>query len=494
VGLGLKEFVSQYAVVSLWLGVSLTITRVLGRREAWFRRALPWAVAAAAVAFAVIEGGTALREWRSTARLPAAAAATPDILVVVLDTVRADHLSSYGYPRATSPTLDRLAREGVRFEHAFATSSYTLPSHASMLTGLYPDAHEVEWDTSHTLRPTYPTLPAVLQKHGYRTGAFSANTFYFSREHGFGRGFLHFEEYFHSLEDCVLRTAYGQIATRLVRGRFGWEDLPGRKLAEEVNAELLAWVGSDASRPVFVVANYMDAHDPYLPPEPYRSRFSRSASPGGLISSNVHVPARLSPDDLQSEIDAYDGAIAYMDAQFDALLRGLGERRQGRELMVIVTSDHGEEFGEHGNFTHGSSLYRELLEVPLVVWQPGTVPAATRVARPVSNVGIPATIMTIVQPLDRTFAGPLQPFWSSAPPVQWDYPRAELQRKPWAPRREPVSQGSLRSVVGPDLHYIESDAPRREAFAWRQDPMEQSNRADDPALAEAIEELKRRLP
>ena len=476
------------------------MTRVIVARDAsvmrMCRRAVPVAVLAAAVAFVTIEGGMWLQERVATARLPPAAGSSPDLLVLVLDTVRADHLSSYGYARATSPTLDRLAREGVLFEQASSTSSYTLPSHASILTGLYPHAHHVEWDTSHALKPTYPTLPAVLQQHGYRTGAFSANTFYFTREHGFGRGFLHFAEYFHSLADRALRTAYGQIATRLLRGRLGWQDLPGRKLAEDVNEEVLDWVGRDTSRPVFVIANYLDAHDPYLPPEPFRSRFSAQPSPGGRINSKLGAPGPLSPEVLQSEIDAYDGAIAYIDALLADLFEGLRLRRPGRELVIIVTSDHGEEFGEHGNLTHGHSLYREVTSVPLIVWQPGRVPAGVRVAVPVSNVAIPATLMTMVQPADRTFAGPaLQPLWApAASPATWPVPIAELRHMPWELRRAPVSRGSLRSAVSPSLHYIESDAPTREAFEWKEDPLEQRNRVDEPQFAAEIERLQRALP
>src|SRR6185503_20396940 len=118
------------------------------------------------------------------------------------------------------------------------------------------------------------TLPEILQMRGYRTGAFSGNTYWFSREHGFGRGFLHFEDFFHSLADMALRTAYGRLVSRKVLWRIGYEDIPARKHADVTNAAVLRWIARDTSRPFFVMINYMDVHDPYLPPQPYRNRFA----------------------------------------------------------------------------------------------------------------------------------------------------------------------------------------------------------------------------
>ena len=140
-----------------------------------------------------------------------------NILVILVDTLRADHLSCYGYKRETSPHIDRIAHQGVLFENAFAPSSYTLPSHASLLTGLYPYEHGVEWDTPTTLFDApYPILGDAFQSQGYRTAAFSANIYWFTRALGFGRGFIHFEDYFQSISDMIFRTLYGRVFEKFV--------------------------------------------------------------------------------------------------------------------------------------------------------------------------------------------------------------------------------------------------------------------------------------
>jgi arylsulfatase A-like enzyme len=239
----------------------------------------------------------------------------------------------------------------------------------------------------------------------------------------------------------------------------------------------------------------MDVHDPYLPPEPYRSRFSPTPGPGGIINWEFHVPDRLSPGELQSEVDAYDGAIAYADHQLGRLLAGLAARRPGRDLLVFLTSDHGEEFGEHGGFLHGAHLYRETIQVPLVLWQPGRVPAGRRVAQPVSNASIPATVLDLVNGNPERFPVPsLTALWRESPPAAWPMPVAELSQRTWAPARHPVHHGSLRSAVDQEWHYIESSAGSPELFHLLTDPKELNNRAAEDALTPVIARFRRGLP
>ena len=494
----LKEWIYTYAIALLSVGLASALTRWQLRRDSWTfagNRALRWSIGLTLLAFAVIDVGGRLQERVATQRLPGASASAPDVLLIIVDTLRADHLSSYGYFRNTSPTIDALAADGVLFENSFATSSYTLPSHASMLTGQYPRVHQIEWDTSHNPPPpTGQNLPEALQSLGYRTGAFSANTFYFSREHGFGRGFLHFADFFHSLEDMAWRTAYGAIATRLVRHRLGLEDLPGRKLASDVNKETLRWIRKDHDRPFFAMLNYMDAHEPYLPPQPYRNQFAKTPDPGGLLNSKWHIPKTLTPEQLQSEIDAYDGGIAYVDAEISRLLSDLRAMTRSRPLVVIVTSDHGEEFGEHGGFLHQRHLYREVIQVPLIIWEPGRVPKGKRLGQPVSNGAIPATVLSLLGSDPTQFQIPsLQPLWegrqSEVRPVL-----SELKHRPWAwPHDAPIRFGSMRSLVDDAWHYIERDGGKPELFDRRTDPQERTNVAGDPQLVGVTEDMKRRI-
>jgi arylsulfatase A-like enzyme len=237
----------------------------------------------------------------------------------------------------------------------------------------------------------------------------------------------------------------------------------------------------------------MDVHDPYLPPQPYRSRFSSQAEPGGLINWQLHVPDNITAEQLQSEIDAYDGAIAYVDDQLDNLIRELRRRRTSRELMVIVTSDHGEEFKEHGNLLHGHSLYRETIQVPLIIWHPGKVPAGVRVSTPVTNAAVPATIAELFRspnPFPRT---PLQRLWETPEAVPLRYPLAELKHRPWIANRYPVQHGSIRSVTARAWHCIDHEKTGLEVYDRQNDPSETSNLADKPGMESIVNECRKLL-
>jgi arylsulfatase A-like enzyme len=487
----LEEWIYPSAILLLMLGAASVCTRWYFSHEAWTmhasRSALRVSVGITLVAFVTIEGGTWLKERVASSRLPAAAASAPNVLLIIVDTLRSDHLASYGYERRTSPAIDALAAQGVLFENSFSTSSYTLPSHASILTGRYPRDHQVEWDTAYR-RPAQPvpTLPQMLQSQGYRTGAFSANTLYFSREHGFGRGFLHFEDFFHSAADRAWRTGYGAIVQRLVRRPLRM-NLAARKLAADVTSAAERWISRDPGRPFFVTMNFMDVHDPYLPPQPYRSKFSTMANPGGLINFRGKVPESLTPEQLQGEVDAYDGAIAYVDAEVSRLMSAIEAKGLTRQLLVIVTSDHGEEFFEHGSFGHGRHLYREVIQVPLIVWGPGRVAQGKRMSQPVSTAAIPATIMSLLGADAAPFPIPsLQPLWEG---TRTDFPLAlsELKQTELA---GPIQYGSMRSLVDGSWHYIEQAGRGYELFAFPTDPREAFNLATSPAAPDIARRFK----
>ena len=374
----------------LALGVAVAFTRWCGKRESallqFWKKATPWVVALWILAFAGIQGGRWLRERSSVASLPIATANAPNVLVIVVDTLRADHVSSYGYSRATTPNLDRMAQQGVLFENAISTCSWSLPSHVSLLTGRYQFEHGVGavqpepwlgWGSQGLGR--LPTLGEALEQKGYRTGAFSANRTYFSRDLGFGRGFIHFEDYFHSSSDAFVRTLYGRefariylkrsehsLVKRMLR-KLGLtslldQDAEGsgsyggafgvRKRADVVNREVMAWIDRDRQRPFFAFLNYFDVHDPYGAPRGYpRPSWPR-----------------------QTDIDAYDDGVKYVDDYIGQLMDELQRRGLADNTLVVITSDHGESLGQHHLRTHGKALYRELIQVPLVIWYPGHAP------------------------------------------------------------------------------------------------------------------------
>jgi len=500
-GLGFKRTIHPASLVLLGAGLTAALLRGYRKRPALAARigrrgtvALTMTTAASLLGFTA---GSSLLERVEIDRLPQTAPLSPDVLVIVMDALRADHLSAYGYHRPTSPTIDRLAAEGVLYENAVAASSYSLPSHASLLTGLYPGEHEVVWlEYARYRNPSLPKLPVLMRERGYRTAAFSGNTFWFTREHGFGIGFLHFEDYFHSLLDMAARTVLGTTLTEVVLGPRGLlKDIPARKRASDTNRSLLRWIDRSGNAPFFIVVNYFDTHDPYISPEPFRSRFSPDAVAGGRINWQWGRDGKgLTPGQVQSEIAGYDGAIAWTDEQLGRLLDGLRQRGRLDNLVLVITSDHGEAFGEHDAFLHGNSLYREEIHVPLVVWGPGRVPAGLRVERPVSNAWIAATVADLAGPVATNARPPgisLRSFWDA--PSEWadsTTPLAELEHLPWVDPARPVSRGALRSITAPQWHLISHATDGLQLFDWQADPLERRNLANDPSMAAQLARLK----
>lgn len=471
----------------LALGLAVVFHRRFQRQpEAAYRlarRGLPVMAAIVALLLLGIEGGDRWTERKATAALAQVAPGSPSILVLVLDTVRADHSSTYGYGRETTPGLNRLAGEGVLFENAFSASSWTLPSHVSLLTGRFPHEHGVERGVSYDGR--FPTLSEELRNRGYRTGAFSANREWFTRVYGFGRGFLHFEDFFDSAVDRVVRTVYGRRIEQTLMRAMGDEDWPARKHAEDINRSLLSWLERDPQRPFFAFVNYYDAHDPYLPPQPYRRRFSKVEQPGGVLNEAAGRPhPKLSPEQLQGEIEAYDGALAYIDDEIGKLLAEFKRRGLAQNLLLIVTSDHGEAFGEHGLYLHRNALYLELIRVPLIVRWPGHIPAGVRVAEPVSNVALPATVLELLHGGQQNlFPAPsLAHFWrAESLQTSESLPLAELAQMPFKGlEASPTFYGAMKSVITPQWQFITHEKLGDALYDWTRDPSEKDDQAKSP--------------
>ncbi|HWQ02856.1 MAG TPA: sulfatase [Candidatus Nitrosotenuis sp.] len=499
---GFSARIRLYAAVMLALGMGTVVTRWFrGHRTAvqiFVRKTIVAFVILAAAIGLGVEASIWLPERTSLNQLPPAAAGAPNVLVVVWDTVRADHLSTYGYSRATSPHLDSFAREATLFENAIATSSWTLPTHASMLTGLYPYEHGAQ---AGALDEKSPTLGEFLQKHGYRTAAFSANTAEFTRKQGFQRGFIRFEDFFGTWRDRLSRTFWGHKVARYLLPRLGYEDMPGRKLAEDVNQSALRWLDRTPDRPFFLFLNYFDPHDPYLPPAPFRSKFSKVPKPGGIINFYLQrYEPKLTPEQMQEERDAYDGAIAYCDDQFGKLLAELQRRGLDKNTIVVMTSDHGESFGEHGLITHRNALYRELIHVPWAIRWPGRVPAGRRIAVPVSHVALPATLADLLGvSTGSPFRGPsLAQLWNAAePPKDWAWPLAELAQLKYEPLKHlPLYHGRMRSMVSADWQFIWHEKFGIQLYDWRADVAQANDLAKSAAHADVVrrfeEELKAR--
>ena len=451
---------SPLGILGLSAGFSSVFLRYYQKHEAkvnaFWRRSLPLLAAATLLAFVGIEAGIRITERQALAALPPARPGAPNVLLLVVDTLRADKLSGYGYARQTSPHMDQVGREGVTFDAAVATSSWTLPTHASMLTGLAPHVHGAE--RSDLRNGT--SLAEVMLARGYRTAAVAANLMWITRAHGFGPGFVRFDDGFFSVLDVWMHTLYGRTLVRGVRQHFLHGNPMPKRRADNVFRSALSWIGQRQDRPFFVFLNVMETHSPYDPPAPWNSKFSNLKNPRliNIYPKPGGEPAHLTPAEAQGSRDAYDGAIAYVDDQIGNLLAELKKRGLEENTIVIVTADHGESLGDHGLQGHTNALYWELIHVPLLMRWPGHLPAGKRVATTISMMSLPATVLDLLgDAQQKVFPGPsLAPLWrAETPPAEWPQALSELAMFHFeAPSYVPAYHGAMKSLITAQLHFI----------------------------------------
>jgi len=447
-------------------------------------RLLPTLLTAVLLLAILVRGGRALAERRALAALPAPMIGTPNVLLIVLDTVRAFNLSLYGYARNTSPSLDGFAAGGTTFDRAFSTAPWTLPSHASMFTGLWP--HEMSADWLVPLNSGVPTLAEALARHGFVPAGFSGNTNYVSREVGLARGFVSFEDYVLTPSLVLRNSSLVRVVSRnrTLRRLIGEEDALGRKSAADINRSFFRWLDRrPAGRPFFAFINFYDAHRPYLPPPPYDRMF---VPPGTEPDPRLHRTAKPG-DDQRDETtawaaNAYDGGVAWLDSQLGVLFAELERRGLTDSTLIIVTSDHGEEFGEHGLFDHGNSLYRQAVQVPLVIRRAGQVPAAARVSAPVSLRDLPMTVLDLVGlgEEERFPGAPLSRYFGSVSPTH-DTLLQGVRKAIRQPERYPAAQGNLAALIQDSVRYIRNLGTGEERlFDLVHDPLEQHDLSGEP--------------
>jgi arylsulfatase A-like enzyme len=329
----------------------------------------------------------------------------PNVVLIVLDTVRADHLSVYGYSRPTTPGLERLASEGVLFEQALAPAPWTLPSHATLFTGLYPAQHHA--GRLHPRLDTHlTTLPEIFHEQGYQTVGFSNNT-WVSRATNFHLGFDDFEDFrgIWRVWRSVSRLTAVQIYHVFKPGQLHGDRSGG---AGVTNQAIRRWFNAhhDPDRPFFLFINYLDAHFPYHAPDPYWRKFvepAHLAEATKLLDAKVQDEADFTPPPINWDAtrwgalaDLYDGEIVYLDAMLTELFDDLRQRGLWENTLVVVTSDHGEHLGEHNLFLHRFSVYEPTLRVPLIMRLPGRLPAGKRVSDWVGLHDVFPTILKLV--------------------------------------------------------------------------------------------------
>lgn len=388
------------AGAAISVGVMFNVLRWSRKRMPlrFFARSLPVVLALCLVAGAYGEWLPRWREQRALAALPAAKPGLPNVLIIVLDTLRADHVSAYGYPRATTPNLDRIAAEGALFERAFSPSTNSPISHLGMMTGQFIG---YSWFAPASRGQIRPLLAELLAEQGYANAACIGNYMWVTPKVGMHFGMARFDLYFHTWGDRFTRTYFGKMIGQVFRWYGGYYDDLGTKRAEVVNRQVLAWIdkAQQLQRPFYAFLNYMDVHDPYLAPPPYRTQFSGRVSRRGLLAlhQGTRLKKNLTEEEAQLMRDAYDGELAYLDAQLGALRGELERRELWDNTLLIITADHGEAFGEENYFGHVAPVMRqEVVRVPLIVRFPPRIAAGTRVAAPASGRQIPATVADVL--------------------------------------------------------------------------------------------------
>jgi arylsulfatase A-like enzyme len=380
----------------------------------------------------------------------------PSMLLVTVDTLRADHVSAYGYPHPTTPILDALGREGTVFEAAYTPTPTTGPSHATLLTARYPAAHGV-LKNGLALRPDVRTLAEALRDAGWHTGAV-VSAFPLAARFGWDRGFDHYDD------DFPLETAS--------IGSEEWEGFDVRegfdRRADATTDRAVAWLARTPDRqPWLLWVHYYDPHAPYDPPPGYR-RLARAAG--------TRDPA----GDLEPAIAAYDGEIRFADEQIGRLVRAAEARAGARSLLVVVASDHGEGLMSHGWMDHGVNLYEELVRTVLVLRWPGRIRAAQRVRQPVGLVDVAPTVLALLGRPTAPFAPhgeDLSPVLRHGTPPPGDRPLF-FQRRLYTERDErawPVA-GEMFAVRRGGWKYIVAPAQgTAELFDLVGDPRETRN-------------------
>ncbi len=456
---------------------------------------------------------------------------SPNVLLIVMDTVAAGHLSLHGYDRATSTSLVEFAGQGIRFDAAQAASSWTLPSHAAMFTGRWMHELSVGWMTP--LDNAVPTLAEVLGARGYATAGFVANTSYCARDSGLDRGFTEYQDFIFpgltALKHAVLvsRALDGIQAT--LEFLEGWLDIararpyllrvaswfPTKpKTAAVVNRELLDWLArrSQPERPFFAFLNYFDAHYPYRLPAGSYHRFGGAptdARQRTMLEQWFDVDkSKLSPREVAFAANAYDDCIADLDERIGWLVDRLRQRGYLERTWLIITADHGESFGEHaGIFCHGASLYQTELHVPLLIIPPGGKGTRQVVKEAVSLRDLAATIVDLAgQGTNSPFPGQsLAHFWdesdarsrpaSPEPALAEVVPNQVLLPDNRDSAGSPKPTWPLGSLHEAEWSYIRREGKdvREELFRVIEDAKEQRNRAADPTALPTLERMRQAL-
>ena len=340
------------------------------------------------ISFLLLLGAVSIGCSRERARDPA------NIVLISIDSLRADHVGSYGYGFDTTPTLDRVATEGALFETVVAESTWTLPTHATMLTGVGSLVHRADQFVGSRLDEEFTTLAERFRDAGYLTwGIYSGP--YLHPVFGFGRGFDHYEGVIGETALDREFDLHGPDAGRAIMKANS--EAHRMVTSPEVSRKAVDFLAERRDRPFFLFLHYFDVHYDYVPPQEFWQRFDpdyRGSLRAENYRRNAAVNPNMDPRDLSHVVARYDGEILFTDQHIGSVVDALERNGLSGDTLLVVTSDHGEEFFEHGNKGHGQTLMDETLMVPLIVRFPGRIAPGLRIREQVRQLDIAPTLLS----------------------------------------------------------------------------------------------------
>ncbi len=390
----------------------------------------------------------------------------PNLVLISIDSLRPDHLGCYGYPAPTSPTLDALAREGLRFDNAVSTTSWTLPSHAAMFTGLYDSAHGLV-DNGLRLDPAHRTLAEELARAGYHTAGFFGGP-YLHPTFGLNDGFEVWENCMANADEALDANVFATQSRRLHGASHA--DITSPRTLERVQS----WIRSAPSdKPYFLFVHLWDVHYDYRAPQEYVEQFDPGYDgplTGEDFVRNPAVAPGMAPRDFKHLMALYDAEIRFTDEHIGKMLEALKTAGKLENTLVLVTADHGEEFLDHGRKGHQHSLFEEVVRVPMIAHWPGQIAAG----------GVASTQVRLVDlmPTFLSAAGVRNPPPSSGRDLRPLLAGQTLEERPAL--LELFADGRQFAALRTNTFKVHSlawpargDAPREFAFDLARDPREQ---------------------
>ncbi len=429
----------------------------------------------------------------------------PNILLISIDTLRADHLSCYQQrKKPTSPNIDKLAHRGFLFRKAYSPSSWTLPAHASMMTGLFPESHHADRSQKQTmshpvdpLSPSMVTLAEIMRDHGYLTAGIISNPF-LSSSFGMDQGFENYSDQVDLLENVRYLSLKDRSMLFKLSKAFHLidkNDYDGERRAGEVNRKAYRWLGKNKGNPFFLFLHYNEPHFVYEPPAPYnKTDDGRTLDVFLDIERLVKGQYSLSTEGLNDLIALYDGEISYLDDQLGELFGKLAEWDLLDKTLVILTADHGESLNEHEIWQHGNSLYEEQIHIPLILRYPGIVPeGVVDNDHIVQHPDLMPTILDLLEiPIPQNVQGRnLMPILKGKATAKFYAAFASIRPDiNWKPKNPRYGHG-MQAVIHKAWKYILNDDGREELYRLDVDPEEQINLASKDPIK--VDEMRKDL-